>query len=459
MTTGRLHIFLDTNSLNRCNPSERELVKRILLFDKSPFFIQRTPYPSDLSELNKIETVRDQKVMQTALSLQMFEDEVFHMPLSEGQKELLFIILIHTSILRPYVKSFIKDSIFVTQDQIFLENVYSVDREKKCLRDFFPYLKIVNLDSALEIMDSYAKMIGIYFGIWSRRDRLAWYQLRLYGNLKHAPVVYGNTYIGISKRPSAAIEALIFRFIKLLLSKDYLGKQHYFSLSREELIDSQSITDGVQELKGGNPYPKGLGTLINLDDMLLLFYHIEYVISLVTGIFDNLAVETSTHHNLSFDPIRISLSNARGDDFLGEVDKVNPNLKKHIDLNRNFINLIYSMRERVVHGEGLSRKIAPIVPNWSNFITIDNQIKGVIRQCGDKKTYYGIITEWGVLQKNEDTYLDPFYFAKGVIGKLIPFASEYLRLLGFSEYSNIAEHEGVFKKAMEYFRDNGLLNS
>jgi hypothetical protein len=459
MATEGLHIFLDTNSLSHCNSFEREIVKRILTFNNRPFTMQRTPFPfDDFKDLEEIETTTDQKVLRVALSLEILEDEVFQTPLSEGQKELLFIILIHSAIRRPYIESFIKDSIFVTQDQIFLKNVYSVNRQKKCLRDFFPYLRIVNLEGALEIMDSYAKMIGIYFGIWSKRDRLVWYQLRLYSNLKYAPVIYGNQYIGISKKPSAEIEALIFRFIKLLLCKDYLGRQHYFGLSREESIDSQSMADGLKELKGGNPYPEGLGSLINLDDMLLLFYHVEYVISLVTGIFDNLAVETSTTHNLHFDPIRISLSNTRGDDFLKEVANVDSNLKKHIDLNRDFINLIYSLRERVVHGEGLSRSIAPIVPNWSNFITIDNQIKSVIRQCGDKDTHYGIITEWGVIQTNGKIYLDPFYFAKSVVEKLMHFTNEYLRLLGFDQYSINAEREEVFKNGMKHFRNNGLFS-
>jgi hypothetical protein len=261
----------------------------------------------------------------------------------------------------------------------------------------------------------------------------------------YAPVVYGNKYFGISKAPSTEINALIFRFLKAILCKDYLGRQHYFGLSRGD---------------SGDPYPRL--SFINLDDMLLIFYHIEYLISLVTGIFDNLAVETSTTYCIKKDPIRISLSNKSGKEFLKDLAKANSNLKKHIDNNRDFINLIYSFREKVVHGEGLPRMIAPIEANWSNFIPLnDHQIISQIKLSGDKCSEYGLITEWGVLRKSTEkkmnSYLDPFYFAKSVIGKLISFANEYLRLLGFDQYSKIAEREAVFKKAIKYFHDNGLI--
>jgi hypothetical protein len=443
--TNGLHIFLDSNSLSHCEASEREIIKRILSFNDRPFIMQRTPFRSAFKELNALETVTDQKEQRTESTLKTLGNSIFHRSISDGQKELLFTILIRSSIRRPYVKTFIKNAIFVTQDQLFLKNTYSIKREKLSLTSCFPYLRLVNLKRALEIMDIYAKMNGLYFGIPSKKDITPWYQLRLYCELMYAPVVYGNQYFGTSKTPSAEINALIFRFLKLILCKDYLGRQHYFGLSR-----------------GDNQDPYTEVSFISLDDMLLIFYHIEYLISLVTGIFDNLAIETATTYNIQQNPNRISLSNNSGRDFLRDVAKANPNLKRYIDDNRDFINLIYSIREKVVHREGLARMIAPIEANWSNFILInDHQIVDDIEQCGDKRNEYEIITEWGILlkipNKKTDRYLDPFYFAKGVIGKLIPFANGYLRLVGFDQCSKIAEREEVFKKAIEYFRENGLI--
>jgi hypothetical protein len=73
----------------------------------------------------------------------------------------------------------------------------------------------------------------------------------------HSPtlVVYKNVFVDISKLPSAEIRALIFRFLKILLCVDYLGTQHYFGLSREESVDTERSTDGLKDVKKGNPYP------------------------------------------------------------------------------------------------------------------------------------------------------------------------------------------------------------
>jgi hypothetical protein len=97
-------------------------------------------------------------------------------------------------------------------------------------------------------------------------------------------------------------------------------------VSRNESLDPRSSAEGIKKWKS---YPEGLGSYVNLDDMLLVFYHIEYLISLVTGIFDSLALETSSRHNLRFDPIKISLSNSSGNDFLKEVDKANSDLASY----------------------------------------------------------------------------------------------------------------------------------
>jgi uncharacterized Fe-S cluster-containing MiaB family protein len=182
--------------------------------------------------LNEIESIANQKLRNIAITLETLEDKVFHTQLSDGQKELLFTILIHSALSHAYIRSFIKEAIFVTEDQDFLSNVYSMDRNKESLTDNFSYLRIVNVERALEIMDLYAKMNGFYFGVWSKRNVTAWYQLHLASKLIHAPVVCSNNYIGISKLPSTPIRSLIFRFLKLLVCKDYLGKQRYFGLAQ-----------------------------------------------------------------------------------------------------------------------------------------------------------------------------------------------------------------------------------
>jgi hypothetical protein len=93
-----------------------------------------------------------------------------------------------------------------------------------------------------------------------------------------------------------------------------------------------------------------------------------------------------------------------------------------------------------------------MAPHWSNLIIINHQIKDYIKQCGDKPSPYKIITEWGVIDRDGRIDLDPFYFAKNVVNKLIRFADIYLQLLGYDTFSNNIDPRDAFIKDLEYFK-------
>ena len=71
-----------------------------------------------------------------------------------------------------------------------------------------------------------------------------------------------------------------------------------------------------------------------------------------------------------------------------KVETFNTDVKKHVDQYRDFINLIYEFRDKVIHGEGLSQLVSPIVVNWSSFIKITPEINYYIKRCGDDKSEY-----------------------------------------------------------------------
>ena len=118
--------------------------------------------------------------------------------------------------------------------------------------------------------------------------------------------------------------------------------------------------------------------------------------------------------------------------------------------------MIYEFREKVIHREGLERKIAPLVAHWSNFIEINRDIKNYIKNCGDHKSIYKHITKWGIVEKQGNNYLDPFYFAKKVVLKLIEFSDEYLYLIGNSKFSDYIDEQHKFVLDLKYFQNNGL---
>lgn len=120
----------------------------------------------------------------------MMDDKIFKNPLSEGEREFLYLIIKHSTIARPNIELFIGKSVFVTDNPVFLSTFIHIDTGKLRLVDFFPHLRLVNTERAFEVLDIYAKMLGLYFGTKTKKEMMAWYQLFLYNKLTHAPVAY-----------------------------------------------------------------------------------------------------------------------------------------------------------------------------------------------------------------------------------------------------------------------------
>jgi hypothetical protein len=59
----------------------------------------------------------------------------------------------------------------------------------------------------------------------------------------------------------------------------------------------------------------------------------------------------------------------RREEFLEKIETFDPNLKRHINRYRDFINLINEFGEKVIQQEGLNLlECFPVVPNWSSLI-------------------------------------------------------------------------------------------
>ena len=436
-----------------------KMISKVVSAGSLPIDIQRTSLTVNWSVFNRIKTY-DEKIVNDNLKVMQLGNQIFKRTFTEGEAKFVLLMLKYSSRFKKYASLAIKNAVYVTENEFLLANYLSVNK-RPGLGQFFPYARVVNVKQALELLDLFAKSRGLYLGTRSKTDLTSWYQIYLYTRSSYFPVIYKNTIHNRPAKPSQTIQALIFRFLKAFLCIDYLGIQHHFSHSRKAPLDLKAMFDGVAELKKGMQNPQGLGSFIDLDDLLVIFYHIEYFISLVTGIFDNLAVETADYYKIdNIQTNRISLSASTGKDFLKEVNNQNHDLKIHIYNNRPFINLIYEFRDKVVHREGLGRIISPVGTNWSNFIIANHQIKDYMKQCGDKPSSYIIVTEWGILERVKNVYLDPFYFAKKVIDRLIIFADRYLQLLGYKALSIKADSRDAVKKAflkdVDYFKTTSI---
>lgn len=338
MVENELHVFLDTESLDNTHLQNKNKLDRLLLYNnKKPFIFQRSSFKPNTDAIANIKEsdfeIRDIE----AQLIRTISNELLKRSLTDGEKVFLHLIIKHASTHEKFKNRYIDNAVFITENFDFLDKFIATDDSKQLdFRAFFPSLRLVSIDQGLEVLDIFAKSNGYYFGTRTGVDITPWYKFYLFSKLTHCPAVYKNIFI--SSRPSEFVRALVFRFVKVLLCIDYLGEQHYFGKSRKELINPIESIEGLNLVKKGNLSEKVRG-FVSLDDNFLIFYHIEYLVSLTTGIFDNLAIETAAIYQILLPNNKISLSSTAGRDFLRDVKNKNAVLKNHIDSNRDFINL------------------------------------------------------------------------------------------------------------------------
>ena len=144
------------------------------------------------------------------------------------------------------------------------------------------------------------------------------------------------------------LDALSQRFVFSLMSVDEMGFQFYSGVNNDTM-------DGI-------------------------LYHFNYLISLVSGIFDNLAIRTFNQYHLTFEgsniPSRISLKNDLGRHFLRALREKNQALRNHINQHVHFIKAIYLIRDTILHREGLKHACfehrGKEGPWKANFIEVPN---------------------------------------------------------------------------------------
>jgi hypothetical protein len=197
---------------------------------------------------------------------------------------------------------------------------------------------------------------------------------------------------------------------------------------------------------------------VNNDTMASMLYHFNYFISLVTGIFDALAIKTQKQLEIQFKgdniPSRISLNPTAGRDFLKVLQEKSGDLHKHVIIHNNFIKLIYLLRELILHREMLDTIRDSTEKRSLNLVMVEQEIKNLIKQCSDNSQDYEPISIWGLKQEFFGKYLlEPYHFAKAATGLLIHFCNDYLRQLNSRQTSKNPINE---QKELKLFVEDHL---
>lgn len=422
-----LKILIDSNSIDQLFSNPQSKLKELLAYNsckefqflRSPLetnhqILNEIPHYEKIDENGRSSIIRYEGEFGTHETLfsysqedikEIAKEEVFKKD-SINSEELERIMIV-------FVKSCLESSfdLLLTNDNIILNS-------RRWFESHFPgvQVNICTVEETMEIMDLFTKMLGEYYisNFW-RANKGLWYWTSFRNKIP---------FYNVS---SPILQAFSSRFVFLLQSIDEIGTQFYMG-SNNDTSDNT-------------------------------IYHFNYFIVLTTGIFDSLAIETKDKLEIQFEgdniPSKISLSNNIGRDFLREIRNQNSDLRNHINDYVDFINLIYSLREVVLHREGLSAigyVYRDVDDSWQyNFVKISKDIADLIKRNGDSANNFDPISKWGVYQDAVGYVLSPFQFTKQAGKKLIEFSNRYLELLEFSNFFDSLNPSNDFFKRNKRF--------
>ena len=423
----KIVVFIDSNTFEKLLFNKNRLGYAILRHHDTPFLrFVRTPFETDYKELKSIPSCQlkyNKKSELSSLTIQfsdsieshafdyliadirLITEEIYHKKnvTADEIKTILFVFI------QAIFNSSSKANICITNNKIIL-------KKRLWFESHFPggQLNIMSINEASHFLDLFYKKKGkfpftgnCYFnkGLW-------------YWNSMSSKIPHYNP-------GDPLIDALVTRFYYSLVAVDEIGIQYYSG--------------------------------VNYDTMDMSLYHFNYLISLITGIFDNLALKTNQSLNINFKDLRsVCLNKKSGKDFLNEIKEKDSTIRELIHKYVCFINVIYRFREVVIHREGLDKKgfeNKSETGRWkANFIKIDKGIATELKHIGDKKGDIDPVTNWGIYSVGDIYFLEPFHFSCEAVLLVAQFVDEYLELLGYPLYiDKNKKAKGDFPRNLENF--------
>lgn len=252
----------------------------------------------------------------------------------------------------------------------------------------------------------------------------------------------------------------------------------------------------LQHLKGGNSeylgslFDRFEGLIIGIDELgeqhyrgtgnhtdILVRYHFNNCVSILTGIGDVLALYTQDRYDIDLEEDRTTIRTGRP--LFKELRDENETLWQHIHSKHSFIEILHLIRNDIIHqsgvmssGPGFTLKDAENTVPWkSHVISLNNLSKG--DREAFRKYYDGMndsvlaadpMTEWGIITtENESpkigrhTHIASYQFVKKATSVMAEFVDEYLRLLGFSnQVKNLSDGGVLQRSTVETVAGKGL---
>lgn len=213
---------------------------------------------------------------------------------------------------------------------------------------------------------------------------------------------------------------------------DYLGNFSQRAMILHQIVDNI----GVQFYQ-----------IPNNDTQDEMLYHLNFLVPLVTGMFDTLAWITDYRYNLNLNRRQVVLrvdNVNRPTAFVNQLAHHNQqlaNLLLQPDV-QSLINLFYPIRDSIQHRlllKGLLYINADEI--WAcNLVTLTAEAAQGI-SAADARRSNSPFSQWGLLQMANDYCLEPYTFALTTLDRVRTFCNEYLQDLEFEQL--IANHPDI----------------
>jgi len=402
--SNQLTVFIDSDSFNTALDTESKSALVILLFfnnEKLRFFrTLKETMNSILSQIPQINVEISNVIKHHCAILDSDESTVkeqfFPIRIMNNLMEEIFDDYEHSpeslNLILPvlayrFFENHENASIYITNNEKLLKKRNILSKEKGFS------LSIFSIDEARIFLGLFFKKSGLYYlsKTTCTQSMGQWYHLSSYEKIPHIffkdPIM-----VGLFNRMSFAFQAL-----------DEIGMQNYSEATP--------------------------------NNMYVTTYHFTFLISLITGIFDNLAIKTDSLLNFKLSPMQISLSKSRSSNrdknFRDCVGAIYMELFNHIQNFDPFIALIYEFRNNVIHREGFE----PLILNFKSLsccVKLTKNMDGAIQLINDNKEKFPIrypYPDWGFDECDKDSFLNPYEFAIMAMSNLVVFTDEYLELL------------------------------
>lgn len=360
--------------------------------------------------------------------------KLFNKSLNKNKIDELSLIFIQSALNRFNIDN---TCILITNNDFLLKKRLLFDQYTRIRTDIQKHLHILTIEEAKEFIGLFLRFQNEYikfadpFGGQYKSNKGLWYWSLFRSNVP-------NFHVGaLINEPF--LDAFSTRFVYLLRSVDEIGFQYYKGVNND-----------------------------TMDDMM---YHFNYSISLITGIFDSLALITENKYNLNVNGedknrSKISLNPKAGKSFLKALKKADEDLRNHILEYGDVIKMVYELREDVIHRDLLDQMRFSNENKFEmNALKVNKSILMHFTK-NYKKEMYKPLTEWGVYTNNgviykinNQIYLEPFKFIKKLVGIIILFSNEYLRLIGFEDFIEQQKTENqndLFIRSLELIKEFSL---